>query len=93
MGLGILSLAADELSVLVRESGSVFSEEELARFAEARLADLVRMAVELGDELDGDWVALASAPEGSRANTHPERRLKALSILSALRGALVTSVS
>lgn len=65
---------------------SLWSEAELAQFAETRLADLVRTVVSLGDDL----AALPEADEAPGAGQEilPRRRREALAVLVSLHDAL-----
>lgn len=85
---GGLELSARGPKVLPGEAPRLWSEDELGRFAETRLADLVRMVVRLGDELSETSIG---HDEPAGAEILPGRRREALSVLVALKDAIHTS--
>jgi putative two-component system response regulator len=82
---GALVLERGGLQLVHAEPDPIWSEEELARFAEMRIGDLVRMVLSLGECLDGGSLERAEA-EGE--SIVPRRRQEALSVLTALKAAL-----
>jgi putative nucleotidyltransferase with HDIG domain len=85
---GGLEVSARGPKVLPGEAPRLWSEDELGRFAETRLADLVRMVVSLGDELSE---ASIGRDEPAGAAILPGRRREALSVLVALKDAIRAS--
>jgi hypothetical protein len=84
--MGGLLLEPGGPQIVTGEIERLWSEEELGRFAELRIADLVRMVVDLGDDLDPKRLGEAVAADGDQIL--PRRRRDALSVLAALKAAL-----
>jgi len=83
--MGSLLLERGGPQVVTADIDRIWSDDELARFAEMRIADLVRMVVDLGEGLDETSLSGADFKDDV---TLPRRRRDALRVLTALKAAL-----
>jgi len=83
--MGSLLLERGGPQVVPIDLDRVWSDEEIARFAEMRIADLVRMVVSLGEQLEEGSLTGVEQKDGV---VLPRRRREALRVLTALKAAL-----